>query len=470
MPLNWLCSRDNRPVDCEPGMTCQAGQCKSSEITQPLADYVPLPTSPTCFDVLDCTLKGATWRASPPNTDPATGRCFMDSNMVLDAPMNVALSLNPGRVGNAGVCVASASAPSTNQADHCFVPLNQDESPDGWQRATDADGQPIIRLPDAVCEAFDRGAIKNVALTHKAGCSPKTIAHPACDAAPACVSALGGCPSLFPPSWSGYSCSGGISPRDDSDSGLGYCGISDNDPELGPVVRGHLCCTAGQPPSPDPLLIDDMSGGPLIKIAPAPGEFAGNWYTASDDTRSPLSPPQDANSLFVYRAIDPVTPESGLTISRAACFTMREGFTGNYAEEGFSFFAKAAAAVPLDVSPFTGITFWAMIRPLGSEDPPRVLVLFPNHDTDTEHESPCLEGRAGRSNCNAFGKRLDGLTPTWQKFSVRWSELSQVVPFGMPFPSFDPHVYSVNFEALGPDGGGRAAPFDFCVSQIYFTE
>jgi hypothetical protein len=54
--------------------------------------------------------------------------------------------------------------------------------------------------------------------------------------------------------------------------------------------------------------------------------------------------------------------------------------------------------------------------------------------------------------------------------SVTWDELTQARDFGMMFENFEPHVYSVDFQASGPGPSGLAPPFEFCVSQIAFTE
>jgi hypothetical protein len=472
MPLNWLCSEINPGLPCAAGMTCEAGQCVSSQITGPLADYAPLETSP-CFDVQHCTLVGSGWRAPLPTQDD-TGACIIDANMIPVGPVNVALVVDTAAVGNAGVCTPSSSDPTMPEgpaAGQCFVPINQDNTPDGWQFAKDSQGRNVIRLPAAVCEPVGNRAVQRVALTRAStGCPIKTSEHPLCDNGPGvCVDSPGSCPGTFPASWSGYSCSGAASPSTSNPS-LTYCPVADSDPEVGPVARGHVCCTAGQEPGTNPLLIDDMSGGPLIKLPHPPDESAGNWFTSSDDGDRPLSPPQQPGTLFTYRAVTPaVTPETGTTISSAACFRMREGFSGTYALEGFSFFSKGSLVVPVDVSQYTGLTFWAQLTSLDSQAPAPIRVVFPNSDTDTEHKSStCLAAGLGNSNCNHFGLTLQDLTSDWQKFTVTWDQLTQSPNFGEFFGPFDTSVYSIDFEFI-PDSG-TAAPFDFCVSQIYFTQ
>jgi hypothetical protein len=474
MPLNWLCSDVNLNATCEPGLTCQAGQCVDSTITEPLADFVPLKSAP-CFDTLRCTLNGPYRSQAIPNIDQTTHDCIIDPVSVQPEPLSVALLVNPAVAGNAGVCASNTSdVPSAEDSmpGFCFVPLNRDETPDGWQLVHNAQQQTVIRLPTAVCEAVRLGSVLKVAVTHN-DCPAKTSAHPLCEAESTCIVSSSSCPDTFPSSWTGYSCSGAAGPAD-HDSSLKYCGISDTDPDLGPVERGHFCCTAGQSAAADPLLIDDMSGGPLIKLPHAENQFAGNWFTASDDNTLPISPPQHPQTLFTYRSIPPVKPDGEPSFSSAACFKMEQGFAGYYALEGFSFSTDGVASVPIDVSQFTSITFWAMVKSLGPEPAPPIGVFFPNRDTDTEHSSSCIEAGikdgTGKTNCNHFRKPLPELSKKWQKFSVTWDKLVQASDFGMHFDSFDPYVYSVDFEALGPGPTGVAPPFDFCVSQIYFTQ
>jgi hypothetical protein len=255
---------------------------------------------------------------------------------------------------------------------------------------------------------------------------------------------------------------------DDPSLMLSYCGVSDADPQLGPTVRGHFCCTKGQGETEDPLLIDDMSGGPLIKYPAPVGQVPGSWFTASDDDKLPLSPPQGPHSLFTYREIPAVTLPGGPTITRAACFRMDQGFSGYYALEGFSFYGSGADATALDVRRFDGIRFWATLDSFDPDIPQPIRVVFPNRDTDTEHpSSTCLKSGLGKSNCDHFGLQLPKLDTTWQKFEVRWADLEQSRGRGQPF---DPHVYTVDFQATGPGPEGKALRFDFCVSQISFIE
>ncbi|MEO7034217.1 MAG: hypothetical protein ABI548_10020 [Polyangiaceae bacterium] len=343
MPLNWLCSDANLKTACADGLTCQAGSCVNSRVTTALPDYVPIDKS-KCFDVRACTLEAWPWREAPPTIDPTNGDCIMAADALFGPKLsvNVALVINTPLVGNAGVCAANGDT-STGAKGDCFVPLNQDDTPDGWRFEQNAQGQTVVRLPPAVCDASASGPVKKVAVSpsRTSDCPVKSESNPLCDAPAVCVASPDICPPTFPSDgWAGYSCSGSAQPTD-ADLHLpsvAFCWLADTDPAVGPVVTKHFCCETGQVPAPvkDPLLIDDMSGGSTIKLAAPAGDNPGGWYTASDDTAASLSPPR-AGSLFTYQSIEPAfTATNGPPISSAACFSMSHGFTGYFALEGFN--------------------------------------------------------------------------------------------------------------------------------------
>ncbi|MET0794010.1 MAG: hypothetical protein ABW061_20990 [Polyangiaceae bacterium] len=477
MPLSWLCSDVNLPEPCAEGFTCDAGACVSTSASAPV-DHL-LSGSSTCFNVSNCTLTEQGIKETP-NLDEDTDTCFLNSNAVLGSEMNVALVVNAAKVGNAGVCVKSSALPSASgNAGSCFVPLSENSGPGGWERTKNAQGQDIIRLPRALCGRVMRASVATVAVTAQStGCPGKGAIEPSCEAPSVCVlspASSVSCPVGFPDdTWSGYTCSGAAWPPAQPELGLTYCGALDADSPVEPTLRGRFCCTAGQAASPVQGLIDDMSGGPLIKYRVPAGQVAGSWFTASDDTVRPLSPSQTPHSLFTYRDIPAVQLPDGPLITRAACFRMEKGFSGYYALEGFSFYGKNGEATALNVSQYSGIRFWATLSSFDPDIPQSIRVVFPNQDTDTENrdteQSTCMQKGLGKANCDHFGKFLGDLGETWREYEVRWTELSQYRKTAEPFSKFDPHVYTVDFQADGPGPDGLALRFDFCVSQIAFIE
>jgi hypothetical protein len=460
MPLDFLCVEGSLPTACASGMTCRAGSCVDDKVER-LADYVETPSSGACFNVAAC-FRGLNGNNTPaPREDDNFKRCVIRGNQVLHAvDVNVALIVNRTVVGNYGVCDALSG--------RCLVPLNQ--GPEGWQTLRDASGNAVaIGLPEAVCTGSE--GMLGVVVSSSPNCATNTE----CQETPICVAADKQiCPA---PSWSGLSCSGPALPSDNppSDHPYHWCGRVKADPATGPVVAGLWCCAEREPAQPNPLLIDDMSSGPLLKLEPEKGFASGAWFSASDDTNADLSPPP-APALFSYRAFDPaVVPAPGASpISHAACLRSDKGFSGYVAMEGFVFSLSMPdnKPAPLDVSHYTGIRFWAAAMPLqpGKLDVSRQLrVQFANVDTydQPNSESTCLkEGKA--ETCDDFGKKI--ALPgdySWASYTIKWDELEQQ-GYGQPFTDFKPNVYTTTFIVQG--NTSRSLPFDFCVAQVEFTE
>jgi hypothetical protein len=484
MALDFLCAEGSLPSKCPAGQTCEVGQCIDDKIADSakLADYVAVPAA-DCFDVRGCfsDLDGSNTTVPQVDVDEHHG-CSVKTSQVGNAQdVNVALIVKTMKVGNYGVCDAASG--------RCFIPLAY--GPSGWQTLTDSSQRPIaIGFPDAICAELSTG-IAGVAITPTSpSCPPRSASASLCPAPSTCVATGGiGCPSKFsgfscstgicPPDWSSSYCSGGSSTEPaPASSSSRLCGALGRDPQTGPLVPGLWCCgDTDPPPGEDPLLIDDMSSGPFTKLKPPDGEHTGVWYSACDDINADISPPVNP-ALFSYRTIDPpATPAGGPTISHAACLRSDKGIAGYVALEGFNFFSKPPSieAPAVDLSPYSGISFWANAAPGPIVDetgaplvPTSIRVNFPDSNTDTEHpDSACVQG--GRATCDQFGKVFT-LTTAWTKYFVRWDQLAQG-GYGMPFANFNRKaVYSTGFLFLGPGEDSVSLPFDFCVAQIEFTQ
>jgi len=382
----------------------------------------------------------------------------------------VALIVNTSAVGNYGVCDGASAK--------CLVPL--DHGPTGWQTISDSNNVPVaIGLPEAVCRAVGKSVVGVAINRASTNCAANSAVAGVCPKPDVCVRASGlDCPS----DWTSFSCGTAPSPalaRQD----YSYCGEVGTAPANGPVVPGLWCCNQSVHDDgmhPDPLLIDDMSSGPLIKL-PVPAdteEVPGNWFTGGDDINAVLSPPVSP-SLFTYRAIEPPeTPPEGPTISHAACLRGAQGIKGYVALEGFNFFVAPPNYDPVtfDLTPYTGISFWAYAEPGKIVDdagnglvPTQIRVTFPNVDTFTENTSTCVT-QAGRDQCDHFGKLLT-LSKDWVHYFVRCDELAQS-GFGYRIPTgFNKtKVYATTFEFQGPGPTTRSLPFDFCVAHLEFTQ
>ena len=465
MSLDFLCLDASLPDACPAGTTCQAGSCVDDKIGQ-LADYVATPAASACFDVETCFggFKGS--NSTVPRSDTELNRCTINGNQALGAVnVNVALIVNRTMVGNYGVCDDSTA--------RCLIPLNH--GPEGWQTLRDVNGvAAAIGLPDAVCSELN-GSILGVVVSSSGVCTAKDESVGLCapsPESPTCIDADKD--KICPDPWHGFSCSGTAAPPGGVND---WCSRVHADPMTGPVVPGLWCCVdTSHPrrPSPNPLLIDDMSADPMLKIEAGEGLGVSGWFTATDDVNAVLSPPPFP-AMFTYRAFDPaVVPSAGASpISRAACLRS-EGFSGYAAMEGFGFLHSLGdnLTVPLDVSPYTGLRFWAYSVPpdYGKLDlPTEIRVEFVNVDTAGGNpKSACVQ--QGDGACDNFGKFItlpnDG---SWASYTIKWADLEQG-GWGYSIEAFDTHVDNVVFvfSGVGPDS--RSLPFDFCIAQIEFTQ
>jgi hypothetical protein len=469
MPLNWLCTHDASPaLECATGQTCQAGGCVSSLIdASTLAPYVSAPEA-GCFDLKGCFFE-------PPIMFPDTsaGHCAVHPSAGV-ADVDVALVIDPSFIGNYGECQDTGS---------CLIPLVRG-GPEGWTASTDNSGGNLIDLPAAVCDDWGaRSLLGVITAPLSPGCSPTTVDSPTCAFQPDTCLKLGSfgraCPSDWGSDWSEYTCSGSALPYA-TDPNVTACGSPPDLADAGTDAGGaanRWCCTTGTGGPPGSLLIDDMSGGPQVKIAaPGAGEIAGFWWTFSDDFGAPLIPAR-LPSVFTYTAIpaSPQTPDGGPL--NAACLTSPAGFTGYYAGEGFNFVWPrngSLSAPPFDVSSYTGIQFWAWSRHAGQ----RIKVSFPDSDTnsaDPRFRCPTVpvpgDGGSGCGNDWAIQDLM--LSTTWTLYSIRWDQLVQA-DWGTTVPSFnEKQVFATVFEVTPVVPIGTEPThyhdFEFCVSQIYFT-
>jgi hypothetical protein len=467
MPLDWLCSDGNLGEDCPTGQTCEAGRCVDATIgdAQRLSEYVaPKPTA--CFDVVDCFTNNVRFRA--PLLDPTTGECTVSGTEFLGdgSRLSLALQLDTTNLGAYGFCSAVLG---------CVIPLNRGDGPNEWHLDNIA-GAPVGILPAAVCDAFPASVKYVAALDATSSCPNKTQAIPTCAPPPDSCFDADICPTNWSTDyWHGYVCTGDATPFPDHDelySGWGPALAPGAKP---PFQNGRFCSTSGEQPSSDPLVIDDMSDGPMVKTTPPKDLVAGGWFTSLGDGTGDLWPPP--NELFTYRDFDsPEQRDGGPPIEHAACLESN-GFGSWVAMEGFDFawLRRTYGAQSVDLSGYAGISFWGKNwDPFDAEL--SVEVHLPNVQTSTAQPSECQTPADGASRCDDFHATVE-LGSTWQKYSIRFSELAQTRldwnPPQFRYPKFDPHVYSTSFivPGAGTDPNGAwlmSEGFDFCIADIRF--
>jgi hypothetical protein len=382
----------------------------------------------------------------------------------LDADVNVALEVNNEQVGNYGFCGAFGE---------CFIPLHRNATPAGWHVLDNGD-TPAIELPPAVCENSNTSVARVAIVRASPRCPSDQGDRPLCSPPEGKMCLVAPvCPVTSPESaWAGYACTD-LDPQDTYYPDVLKC-WSPTAPtsDGGTPNDGRWCCLRGQNASDDPLLIDDMQGGPQIKREPPQGHLAGWWYAEIPDGSGDLSPAPEP-SLYTYRQFDePVGPPGGPEFHAAACLSSK-GFHGWLALEGFFFGGKVNtySTDMLDVSEYAGISFWGWAHEPFPNDPLSVTVQVPNVQASTEPGAECFSAADGATRCDAYFTQLP-FTGEWKRFVVRWEDLAQSEQnWGqIYFGPFKPQIYSIHFAVDGPGPNFMSQPFDFCVADIRFEK
>ena len=461
MPLSYLCSAANLSEACPADETCRGGRCVPSTVdAATLPDYVE-PAPKACLDVLSC-FDGAMYQLLPERSE--TGECTISgmTPLGLDADVNAALVVDRDAVGNYGFC----------NRDYCYVLLPRNDSPEGV-RVISTDAVPRIRLPDAVCDAVDKGVSAVSVFKPTQDCPTFHGDTPLCEPPPDTCWPANTCPEDWPNAWSGYACSGKAEPGDVSEERLVACFDPADRGEGNPAaVNGRFCCTTGEPPADDPLVIDDMSGGPQIKLALPEGQIDGFWWT-SVGIGSGVVSPAPAPALFTYRTFDPpVIPENGPEIRAAACMKATWFMSWN-ALMGVWLSGTTFDNPSFDVSGYDGISFWGWAAEPLPDAPLTVEVTLSTIDTRWgDKNAKCWTKEDQSARCDNFYDEVS-LANQWQRHSVRWSDLHQSPddwnpPQYRPPGGFDRNIYEIMFVVRGPGPEIMGQPFDFCVADLRF--
>jgi hypothetical protein len=351
--------------------------------------------------------------------------------------------------------------------------LSRDD-PEGFRVTTTGD-TPTVTLPSAVCEAAGKSVAAVVAKPRSSGCPSSLEGRSLCSPTEdVCLDADDLCPKNWPDSWVGYACSGAALPRD-RDPDLVDCWSppsSDTDPA---GANGRHCCTKGELPSTNELVIDDMSGGPQIKRKPPDGMIPGFWWTSLGEGSGSIEPGVP-DSLFMYRTFDtPVRPDADTEIKTAACVSS-EGFLGYVAMMGFYYAIKrnVTGEQPVDLSGYKGINFWGWAEQSFPDAPLTVQVDFPNHDTHyNDPSATCWNADDQSRRCDPHHVTVP-LTDKWTQYFVDFDDLEQSRDAWNPpqerYDTFDASsVYLTAFAVKGGRPDVMSQPFNFCIAHIYLT-
>jgi hypothetical protein len=219
----------------------------------------------------------------------------------------------------------------------------------------------------------------------------------------------------------------------------------------------------------------DAGGAPI----PA-GETGGTYYTYLD----PYSIGTISSALADVPVTPPVSEPDGSQIVGELCF---KGSVTEYAGLGMNIVyqtkapdaspAAPSAVEPFDASKYSGVSFYIYVYPLDGGQLPQLHFGIPDTQTagpESWPASTCLDlPDGGDGDCyDDFGSDLIVTPGTWSQQSFAWSELTQgnwgaQYPLGLKTNQ----LIAMKWQANGPaaDSGISELPFDFCISNIYFT-
>lgn len=251
-------------------------------------------------------------------------------------------------------------------------------------------------------------------------------------------------------------------------------------------------CTEAENISPLPWFVDE--GGWSYAAVPAPHEtFPGivSKYAARLRTTSPLVGIWGANTGLDFAEIpgdggafdglpsaldaplppDATIPDAGASTADAGASTDGPACPAN------TTFDLGGRTV--DLSAYSGLTFWAMADPAGAKN---IRVQLNDRDTDPRG-GICNPDESSADACyNGFSAAVL-LTGAFERHTIEFSNLQQNPTWGYhPDPSILDlhHVYSMNFELDLPictstgtfmcAGGVPSVSFDFWIDDLYFVD
>lgn len=210
------------------------------------------------------------------------------------------------------------------------------------------------------------------------------------------------------------------------------------------------------PPPPDFIdpfaLIDDMEDGSAV-IPNVMGRN-GEWWAGGDMTPGgTISPNGDAN---------PEPIPGGRCGSKLASHVTGQGFNdwGAILSVTFKYGSVdggAPGAIPVDVSGYQGLTFWARI---GDTSTNSVRLALSDQHARPEGGICVVGGPPGMACWDTFGTDIPQLDTAWHRYKIPFAGLSQR-DFGVKADKLDTHfLYTIEF-AFAP-----GAIFDFWVDDL----
>ena len=222
---------------------------------------------------------------------------------------------------------------------------------------------------------------------------------------------------------------------------------------------------------------------PIISIElPVPaGETPGSYYTYEDalsDSTGTMTLVESTGQLKDLPVSPAITNKDGTTIQGELCVSGRVteyGGLGLSLAYGHGPDASAdsglSSAVPFDASQFSGASFYIMTIGDDAGTPPTVHFSIPDTQTADPEAWPAAA-------CNVDGGKCDDdfgtdATPqannVWTPILAPFSQLSQQ-HFGSAFDAIlSNQLIGMKWQVNGNGADASITPFQFCISDIYFT-
>lgn len=157
-------------------------------------------------------------------------------------------------------------------------------------------------------------------------------------------------------------------------------------------------------------VIDDFEDGDhSLPVSPALGGRVGHWYAYSDGSGT--------GSLGVNTIKRGASSLYGLHVTGQDFKTWGAGFGVDLNNSGSDQSSKLA----YDATAYSGLTFWAR-----AQSPTAVTVLLPDTETDAAGQTCSI--------CEHHYYKIVQVTPSWQRFTLAFSELG-LEPGGAPVPA-----------------------------------
>ena len=233
------------------------------------------------------------------------------------------------------------------------------------------------------------------------------------------------------------------------------------------------------------LLVDNMTMAPpsiTLELTVPAGESPGSYYTYEDmlsDSMGTMTLVESTGQLQDKPVSPPVMNPDGTTIQGEICVS---GRVTEYGGLGLSLAyghppdaspeSGLSSAVPFDASQYSGASFYIMTVGDDAGAPPTVHFSIP----DTQTADPAAWPAAA---CDFDGGICDDdfgqdATPqannVWTKVTAPFVTLSQQ-DFGTQFPNgiLSNQLIGMKWQVNGDGSDASIVPFQFCISDIYFT-